>query len=251
MTLAGNLAGEERLEWLRERLESDGTVQLRDAATELGVSEMTIRRDLQELEGLGVVRRVRGGAVATGPATIGERRRQHARAKARVATKLMAFVPTTGAIALDASSTMLRLASAIEGAQDLTVVTNGLEAFDALQGKAGVHPVLTGGAHDARTGSLVGPVATRVAGSIHVDTFFLSAAGVTVEGASESTLDEAQVKLAFAATARSVVLGVDGSKLDQRSLAAGLEWAQVDTLVTDLDPGSPRLRAYSTAANVR
>ena len=251
MTLAGNLAGEERLEWLRERLESDGTVQLRDAAAELGVSEMTIRRDLQELEGLGVVRRVRGGAVATGPATIGERQRQHARAKAKVATKLMSFLPMSGAVALDASSTMLRLASGIEGAKDLTVVTNGLEAFDALQGKPGVHPVLTGGAHDARTGSLVGPVATRVAGTIHVDVFFLSAAGVTVDGASESTLEEAQVKLAFAATARRVVLGVDGSKLDQRSLAAGLGWDQVDTLVTDLDPTSPRLRAYSGAADLR
>ena len=67
MTLAGNLAGEERLEWLRERLDNDGAVQLRDAAAELGVSEMTIRRDLQELEGLGVVRRVRGGASTRGP----------------------------------------------------------------------------------------------------------------------------------------------------------------------------------------
>lgn len=251
MTLAGNLAGEERLEWLRERLESDGAVQLRDAATELGVSEMTIRRDLQELEGLGVVRRVRGGAVATGPSTIGERRRQHARAKAKVATKLLSFLPVTGAVALDASSTMLRLANAIEGAKDLTVVTNGLEAFEALQGKPGVQPLLTGGAHDPRTGSLVGPMATRAAAGLHVDVFFLSAAGVTPEGASEATLEEAQVKLAFAATARRVVLGVDGSKLDQRSLAAGLGWDQVHTLVTDLEPSSPRLRAYSTAADLR
>ena len=251
MTLAGNLAGEERLEWLRERLDSDGAVQLRDAAAELGVSEMTIRRDLQELEGLGVVRRVRGGAVATGPSTIGERRRQHARAKARVATKLLSFLPMTGAVALDASSTMLRLANSMEGAKDLTVVTNGLEAFEALQGKPGVQPLLTGGAHDPRTGSLVGPMATRAAAGLHVDVFFLSAAGVTTEGASEATLEEAQVKLAFAATARRVVLGVDGSKLDQRSLAAGLGWDQVNTLVTDLEPTSPRLRAYSTAADLR
>jgi DeoR/GlpR family transcriptional regulator of sugar metabolism len=84
-----------------------------------------------------------------------------------------------------------------------------------------------------------------------VDAFFLSAAGVTVEGASESTLEEAQVKLAFAATARRVVLGVDGSKLDQRSLAAGLEWGQVDTLVTDLEPASSRLRAYAEVATLR
>lgn len=245
MTLAGNLAGEERLAWLRARLAADGAVQLRDAATELGVSEMTVRRDLQELEGLGLVRRVRGGAVATGPTTLGERRRQHARAKARIAAKLLTVVPAGGALAMDASSTLLRLASGLEGAQDLTVLTNGLEAFEALQGKPGVHPLLTGGAHDPRTGSLVGPVATRVAEAINVDVCVLSASGVAPEsGSSEATLDEAQVKLAMAAGAGRVVLAVDASKLDQRSMAAGLAWEQVDLLVTDLDPGSPRLAAY-------
>jgi DeoR family transcriptional regulator, fructose operon transcriptional repressor len=249
MTLAGNLAGEERLDWLRERLEAEGTVQLRDAAGELGVSEMTIRRDLQELEELGLVRRVRGGAVATGPSPFGERRRQHARAKSKIATKLLPMVPENGAIALDASSTMLRLANVLEGAQDLTVITNGLEAFDALQGKPGLHPILTGGAHDPRTGSLVGPMAARAAAGLYVNVFFLSAAGVTSEGgASEATLDEAQVKQAFADTANRIVLAVDGSKLDQRSLAAGLAWDQVDTLVTDLEPGSPRLKAYRKVA---
>jgi DeoR family fructose operon transcriptional repressor len=249
MTLAGNLAGEERLDWLRDRLETDGTVQLRDAAQELGVSEMTIRRDLQELEGLGVVRRVRGGAVATGPSPFGERRRQHARAKAKIASKLLPMVPLAGAIALDASSTMLRLASVLEGAQDLIVMTNGLETFDALQGKPGVHAILTGGAHDPRTGSLIGPMATRAAAGLHVNVFFLSAAAVTSDdGASEATLDEAQVKQAFAHTANRVVLAVDGSKLDQRSLAAGLAWDQVDSLVTDLGPDSPRLKAYRALA---
>jgi DeoR family fructose operon transcriptional repressor len=251
MTLAGNLAGEERLEWLRQRLEAEGSVQLRDAAGELGVSEMTVRRDLQELEGLGVVRRVRGGAVATAPSSFGERHRQHARAKARIATKLLPLVPTTGAIALDASSTMLRLASVLEGATDLTVVTNGLETFEALQGKPGVHPVLTGGAHDPRTGSLVGPMAARAAASLHVDRFFLSAAAVTVEdGASEATLDEAHVKQVFADSCGEVVLAVDGSKLDQRALAAGLAWEAVHLLVTDLDPKSPRLRGYAGLAEV-
>ena len=245
MTLAGNLAGEERLDWLRERLVADGAVQLRDAATELGVSEMTIRRDLQELEGLGVVRRVRGGAVATGPTPFGERRRQHARAKAKLANKLLPLVPPTGAVALDASSTMLRLANLLEGAQDLTVITNGLETFDALQGKPGVHPLLTGGAHDPRTGSLVGPMAARAASGLYVNVFFLSAAAVTHEdGASEATLDEAQVKQAFADAANRVILAVDGSKLDQRALAAGLAWDQVQVMVTDLEPVSPRLKAY-------
>ena len=63
MTLVGNIAAEQRLDWLRQRLDQSGQVLIRDAAAELDVSEMTVRRDLLELEGLGVARRVRGGAV--------------------------------------------------------------------------------------------------------------------------------------------------------------------------------------------
>ena len=78
-------------------------------ATEFGVSEMTIRRDLDEPEALGVARRIRGGAVAMGPEPFAERHRHNARAKARIAGKLLDLVPNRGTIAFDASSTVYRL----------------------------------------------------------------------------------------------------------------------------------------------
>src|SRR5580698_10587547 len=122
MALGGNLDVEERLDWIRARLETTGRVQIKTAADELAVSEMTIRRDLQELEALGFARRVRGGAIAVGPVPFADRHRQRAHAKARIATKLLPLVPDTGAIGFDASSTLLRLATLMHGARDLTVV---------------------------------------------------------------------------------------------------------------------------------
>src|SRR5207249_3053684 len=98
MSVDGNLATEERLRWLRTRLEADGNVRIAAAAGELAVSEMTIRRDLQELDAMGLARRVRGGAVAVGPAPYAERQRRSARAKARMAAKLLPLVPARGAI---------------------------------------------------------------------------------------------------------------------------------------------------------
>src|SRR5437764_5044998 len=124
MSVSGNLATEERLGWIRHQLDTAGQVRIADAATRLGVSEMTIRRDLQELEAMGLARRVRGGAVAVGPVAFADRHRHRARAKARIAAKLLPLVPTSGAVGFDASSTLHRLASMLTGGRDLTVLTN-------------------------------------------------------------------------------------------------------------------------------
>src|SRR5262245_15881942 len=99
----GTLASEDRLRWLGEQLSKDGSVTITAAAAALGVSEMTIRRDLAELEFRGSARRVRGGATAIGPQSFAERRHRAARAKARIATKVAELVPATGVVAFDAS----------------------------------------------------------------------------------------------------------------------------------------------------
>ena len=252
MTLVGNIAAEQRLDWLRQRLDQSGQVLIRDAAAELDVSEMTVRRDLLELEGLGVARRVRGGAVAVGPSPFAERDRRAARAKGVIAGKLQALVPSNGAIAIDASSTMLRLVNVIDGARDLTVITNGQQTFLALQGKPGIQPVLTGGSLDPRTDSLVGPVALRSAETFLLSHVFVSAAAVDpVLGPSEAAIEDAEIKRVLATRAATVVLAVDGSKLGHRALAVDFSWDAVDLLVTDLPPEDPRLDPYRTLAEIR
>lgn len=221
------------------------------AADALGVSEMTIRRDLAELEALGVARRVRGGATAIGPQPFSARTQVAARAKSRIAAKLADLVPADGVVAFDASSTVLRLTRGLGAARDLTVLTNGPDTFGALQGLAGVSPLLTGGALDPRTGSLVGPLACRAAAQLGVRTFFASAAAVNAGGAHEATLEEAEVKRAVAAGAGQVVLAADAGKLGERGVAVGLEWDRIDVLVTELDPDDPRLDPYRPLAEVR
>lgn len=247
----GALAAEERLRWLTARLDGTGTVSIAEAAAELGVSDMTVRRDLRELEERGALRRVRGGALAVGPQPFADRHRTRAKAKGRIAAKLAELMPATGAIALDASSTVGRLASGLAGARDLVVLTNGPDTFAALQGRPGVTPVLTGGELDDRTGSLVGALAGRAAGQLATRLFVASAAAVDPElGATEATMAEAEVKRALAAAADQVVLAVDRTKLASRAVAVGLGWDDVDVLVTDLDPGDPRLDPYRDRARL-
>jgi len=227
-------------------------VAITAAAADLQVSDMTIRRDLQQLEGRGLARRVRGGALALGPAPFADRHRLNAAAKGRIAAKLLDLVPARGALAIDASSTMLRLASMIDGAEDVTIVTNGPDTFGVLQDRHGVHALITGGALEPRTGSLVGPLACRTARMLAVDRFMTSAAALDPTlGPTEACIEEAEVKLAFAEVADELVLAVDASKLGTRALAATVEWNEVDLLVTDLDPMDARLAPYRALVEIR
>ena len=234
-----------RLARIRTELERTGRVRVADLASELGVSEMTVRRDLDSLAQQGVVQRVRGGALALGPQPFADRYGHHAKAKDRIADKLLRLVGEGGAHAIDASTTLLRLAARLEGTRDLTMVTNSVESFAVLNTQPGVTALLTGGQLDQRTGSLVGPLATRAAHDMLLRRFFLSAAGIDPEhGTTESTLEEAEVKLALAAVAAQTVVAVDSSKLGQRGGARCLPMDRVDILVTDLDPRDPRLKPY-------
>lgn len=234
----------DRLERICEEVGARGRVKVSDLASDLAVSEMTIRRDLDTLAEQGRVRRVHGGALALGPQTFSERFGLQARAKDRIAAKLLALVPDSGAIGIDASSTLQRFAGVLEGARDLTVATNGLETFHALRERSGVTTLLTGGQHDERTGSLVGPLASRSARDLSLDRLFVSAAGITALGTSEATLEEADVKLALAEISVEVVVAVDHTKLGREGLARCLKLTQVDTLVTDLDPSDQRLSPF-------
>jgi DeoR family fructose operon transcriptional repressor len=240
-----NVDALERLELMRRRLDTDGRIRVVELATELDVSEMTIRRDLDLLVDEGIATRVRGGAVAVGPQGFDARFRQHARAKGRIAEKLLDLVGSGGAIGVDASSTMQRLAARLGEARDVTVLTNGPDTFRALQEHAGVTALLTGGELDPRTGSLVGPLATRAAHDLLLRRLFVSAAALDPDvGASEATLEEAEVKIALAGSASGVVLAVDASKLGHRAPAHGFAWDRIDTLVTELVPDDPRLDPY-------
>ena len=240
-----NLATEARLERLGAQLRSAGRVEIGPAADDLGVSEMTIRRDLKELEDRGVARRVRGGALAVGPQPFGDRHRSATRAKAAIAAKLAPMVPARGAVALDASSTVMRLASSLAPAADLLVVTNGPDTFAALQGTPGVRPVLTGGELEPRTGSLVGPLACRAASQVATARLFTSCAALDASmGATETCLEEADVKRAMVAVSNEVVLAVDASKLGTRAVAVSIELGEIDVLVTELSPRDRRLAPY-------
>jgi DeoR family transcriptional regulator, fructose operon transcriptional repressor len=237
---------------LLEILERDGVVQLDPAADELGVSVMTVRRDIQQLDAEGVLRRVRGGAVApVRPRAFGERAATRASAKAAIARKALDLVPDDGAAAFDASTTSGALLAMLRPHR-LLVVTNSIDNAAIARARPGVRAVLIGGELEERTGSLVGPTAEQTARGFAVDRFFTSASAVDAAiGTMEVSLEEAAVKQVLAAGARASVVLADSSKLGQQALVLALDWSAVDVLVTDLDPPDERLDPFRDLVEIR
>lgn len=245
------LLGEERRARLLEILTRDGAVRLDPVAEELGVSAMTVRRDLDDLEADGLARRVRGGAVAPVlPRPFRERMSTRSTSKSIIARKALDLVPATGAVAFDASTTSGVLLGEVS-ARDLVVATNSIDNAATARRRPGVRSVLIGGELDERSGSFVGPVACRAAGALGYSRFFTSASAVSESGTSEVSLEEAQLKCVFADFAEETILLLDSSKLGRVAVAQAFDWARIDVLVTDLDPGDDRLDPYRELTEVR
>ncbi|WP_407361270.1 DeoR/GlpR family DNA-binding transcription regulator [Microbacterium sp. LBN7] len=242
----GSLDGEQRKATLAAILERDGIIRLSSAAEELGVSTMTVRRDIVDLEIAGVLRRVRGGAMpALGPKPFRERSARSARAKSVIAEKALRLVPNGGAVALDASSTVAALGATLGNREGIIVATNSWEVFQAVRRTGGPRPLLIGGEPEEHTDSFVGPIACEAAASMLYARFFASASAIDVEhGSSDVSLSEAQVKRRFASVAGETVLCVDATKLEQQDVARSFDWEAVSVLITELDPRDHRLDAY-------
>jgi DeoR/GlpR family transcriptional regulator of sugar metabolism len=246
MATTSTVDAESRRERLLEILSVDGIIRLDEAAERLGVSAMTVRRDLADLEGDGQLRRVRGGAVPSlRPRSFVERMSTGADAKLVIAEKARALVPDAGAAAFDASSTVGTLLSRLESVSDLTIATNSYENFQVARRLPGATALLIGGEAEQRTDSFVGLLACQAAGSLHYSRFFSSSAAADpARGTSEVTLAESQVKRVFVDAADETVLLVDSTKLGQRALAQALGWDRISIMVTDLDPDDKRLDPY-------
>jgi DeoR family fructose operon transcriptional repressor len=253
MALSGNLDAQRRRDELVELAGTPRGVLIDEAAELFAVSPMTIRRDLLELEAEGRVRRVRGGATAAPRARpFDARRAMRATAKRAIAEKALDLVPRSGNVAVDASTTVSTLASAIGPRDGLTAYTNSFESFQLMQPFDGVSAVISGGTAEPTTGSLVGPLSRRSIRSVYFDVFFSSADALdSTDGTSEVSLEEAEPKQAMATNAATTVVLIDSSKLERRSVARALEVREISVLITELDPRDDRLDPFREIADIR
>jgi DeoR/GlpR family transcriptional regulator of sugar metabolism len=200
-------------------LRRTGAVRVSDLTDLLGVSDMTIRRDLESLVADGIARKVHGGAVLAGQVAhepgFAAKSQLEQSAKHAIAAHAASLIQPGAAIALSAGTTTWAMTPLIVTIPGLTVVTNSTTLADAiatLDPANLVSVILTGGVRTP-SAALVGPVADRTIATMHVDQLFLGVHGMDERiGYTTPNLAEAATNRALIGCAREVIVLADSSK---------------------------------------
>jgi len=228
-----------RLELIMSVLTTRGECRTRQLAEQFQLSEMTVRRDLQELEARGLLRRVHGGAVLLNRDVDYAVRLQHDQAQkqsiGRAATQLLRSGQT---VYLDAGTTALDLARAIRAGlhhvTHLRLVTHGITVATELAGQTPYSLELIGGEVYQNALSTVGPSALAQIGCLEIDIFFMGAGGVdTAMGWTNSNHVESVVKRAVIQRSKVVCAIADSAKWGQQSYAPIVPFGAVSRWIVD------------------
>jgi len=230
-----------------ERVADEQTIHVGALARELGVSEMTIRRDIRRLERDGFLRQTYGGATAhltrALDVAFNARALQHAREKRLIAMRAAGLIDGARTIFLGVGTTVEQFARYFHARPDLTVVTASLPTASLL-GTRTVRTIALGG--DIRRDDLTatGPIAVGTLERFRFDVAVIGAAGLSDRwGITELSDDEAEIQRVAIRQAERVIVLADGSKLGVATNAVVGSTHAIETLVTDSSASSAELEA--------
>lgn len=245
---------EERQQSMAELVTRQGRVSVTELATQFGVTTETVRRDLDTLEALKLLRRVHGGALPPESFTIleaglGARGLAHPEEKRRIAVAGLALLPTADcSLILDAGTTTIVLAELLPRDHRLTVLTHSVPVAARLADLPHVELHLLPGRVRRTTQAAVGVETVAALARIRADVAFMGTNGITPEhGLSTPDHAEAATKAAIVASAHKVVVLADSSKIGQESTVRFADLTDIDVLVTDDGITPDQLHAFEDA----
>lgn len=233
---------------IHEQIAQSGEVRISELSERYGVTEMTIRRDLEKLEEGGSVRRTFGGAIYVyRDVALQDRTGLYMDEKVRIGRQAASLIAPGESVFLDGGTTTLQIARALKAGQQITVVTNALNIAAELAAKQ-IPTIMTGGMLLESTHSLVGPIAAQSLSGMAFDRAFLGATGLSeAHGFSNSNLYEAEIKRIAVRQARETTVVLDRTKFGARVLVSFAGLADVKRIVTDLPPDGELARACAEA----
>lgn len=226
----------ERRQSLIEIIQSRGFVSLGALAEEAGVSESTIRRDLDFLDEAGLIERTHGGAFYTGQRSsmpaFEDRTGTAQREKQAIARAAAGLVADGDAVLLDGGTTTYEVARQLVGRR-VQVVTNSLPIANLFAADTEADLILMGGYVYPRTGVALGPLSQRVLADIHVRYTIMSVGGITEKGLFNSNVLLVETERSMMQAADEVIVVADHTKFGRQALAHLAELREVDRLVAD------------------
>jgi len=236
------MKADKRHQHILELVALEGRASIGALAQSLDVSEMTIRRDLVDLEAAGAISRVHGGAVIPSGSSheppFGARARLNAASKAAIAGEVSSLIEDNSTVFLDGGSTGLAIAQALLR-RTMTVCTPSFRVADALKAAGGIRLMMTGGVMRPREQSFTGSSAIEMIRNHRFDWYVMTVSGLDLEaGCTEWNLDDAAVKQAALASARRSIVAADSSKIGAVAFARVCPIERVNVVVTTADADS-------------
>lgn len=225
---------DQRRQEILSLVESEGFVSLQQLTDRAGVSESTVRRDLEYLENVGHIRRTRGGAAYVGESLTphDERAGRAIPEKQAVGRAAAALVQPGEAVLLDGGTTTVEVARNLIG-KSLQVVTNSIPVVNLLANQPQIELVVIGGYLYPKTGVALGPLALAALSQIHVRRLFMSVGGITEKGLYNSNALLADTERSMLAAAEEVVVVADSEKFGHSALAHLCALDRVHRVVVD------------------
>lgn len=233
---------QERQRRIAELLQEGESLRVEALSEDLGVSKMTIRRDLVEMEGAGLLVRVRGGAMRKVPRLAFEQRAdRNAFAKGQIAAACAGMVNEEETLILDTGTTTSYVARELCQFANLTVITNSINAALELHQHSQNKVLLTGGLMYGESElSLIGHMTATALKSLSVDKAILGCGGITLgRGLTYYDTQEVQARQLMLECARELVVVADSTKFGQERLISLAPLERADTIVTDSVPARP------------
>jgi DeoR family fructose operon transcriptional repressor len=229
---------EERKSGIAEYIHKNSRASVEELSEKFNVSKSTIRRDLQELEDVKLLKRTHGGAVSlemvSFESAFTEREDKYAREKELIAKRAAELIQDGDTIILDAGTTTQLLAREIKGFSGLTVVTNSLMIAYELQNTPNIEVMVTGGKLRPDTLSLVGPLTEEALKHIRVNICFVATNALDIaEGLTTPMITEATAKRKMMEIAKQVILLADHTKIGKVSFAKFADLTEIDQYIVD------------------
>ncbi|MDE6889092.1 MAG: DeoR/GlpR family DNA-binding transcription regulator [Eubacterium sp.] len=242
----------ERRKEILEKLQAEHRVVVSELSQSYGVSEETIRRDLEKLENEGYAIKSYGGAVINENASLdfsfNVRKNRNIAGKQLIARLASRMVHDGDSLMLDASSTAVYIARALKEKKNLVVITNSIEIIIELLDMTDWKVLSTGGASRVSSYALVGPQTDKMLRDYHVDRAFVSCKGFDLDaGFTDSDELHANNKKTMLDAAKEKILVVDSSKFGETAFVSIGALADINVVVTDKKPDDKWLQAFQAA----
>ncbi|MBD8388570.1 DeoR/GlpR family DNA-binding transcription regulator [Dysgonomonas sp. BGC7] len=252
-----NYTAKERRAHILHKLESNPNVSVSQLSKEFLVSEVTIRKDLNELKRRNLLTRVRGGAIKHPDkgdmvdVEIDRKSLFHYKEKQAIGRLAASLINENETILIDSGSTTLEIAKNLDSFKNLTIITNAVNIAIELAKYKRFNIIMLGGFIRDSSLSTVGSIAESILKIFYCDKLFLGVDSISIDkGLSTTNIEEANINQTMMSISKQTIAVFDSSKFNKRNFAFIAPMDKIDTIVTD-DNINREQRSQIKAMNIQ